>query len=55
MKAMLQTRRPGPGFQQALGWWIVSMDSADEGFVFHGGETPGYSSSVAYDPRPKLA
>jgi CubicO group peptidase (beta-lactamase class C family) len=53
MKAMLQTRRPGPGFQQALGWWIISMDSADEGFVFHGGETPGYSSSVAYDPKTK--
>jgi CubicO group peptidase (beta-lactamase class C family) len=53
MQAMLQTRRPGPGFQQALGWWIVSMGPADDGFVFHGGETPGYSSSVAYDPKTK--
>jgi CubicO group peptidase (beta-lactamase class C family) len=51
MQAMLQTRRPGPGFQQGLGWWIISMGSADEGFVFHGGETPGYSTSVAYDPK----
>jgi CubicO group peptidase (beta-lactamase class C family) len=54
MQAMPKTRRPGPGFQQALGWWIVSMGSADEGFVFHGGETPGYSSSVAYDPKTRV-
>ncbi len=51
MAAMLEPRRPGPGFQQALGWWIVSMKDGDEGFVFHGGQTPGFSSSLGYDPR----
>ncbi len=54
MAAMLETRRPGPGFQQALGWWIVSMGAGDEGFVFHGGQTPGFSSSVGFDPRTRV-
>ena len=51
MAAMLQTRRPGQGFQQALGWWIVSLGQGDEGFLFHGGQTRGYSSAVAYDGK----
>jgi len=54
MKAMLETRRPGPSFQQALGWWVVSLSDGDAGFVFHGGETPGFWSSVAYDPHESV-
>ena len=51
MRSMLNTRRPGPGFQQALGWWVVPLTPGDEGIVFHGGQTPGFSSAIAYDPK----
>jgi CubicO group peptidase (beta-lactamase class C family) len=51
MASMLTTRRPGPGFQQALGWWIVSLKEGDPGFVFHGGQTSGFASSVGFDPQ----
>jgi CubicO group peptidase (beta-lactamase class C family) len=54
MAAMLKTRRPGPSFQQALGWWVVSMKEGDDGFVFHGGETPGFSGGIAYDPKTRV-
>jgi serine-type D-Ala-D-Ala carboxypeptidase/endopeptidase len=55
MTAMLQTRRPGQGFfQQALGWWIVSLGDRDEGFLFHGGQNRGYSSAVAYDAKARV-
>jgi len=54
MAAMLETRHPGPSFQQALGWWIISMGEGDPGFVFHGGETPGFSSTLAYDPKTRV-
>jgi len=51
MSAMLRTRRPGPGFQQGLGWWIVSLGPGDDGFIFHGGQTAGNFSAAAYDPK----
>jgi CubicO group peptidase (beta-lactamase class C family) len=51
MAAMLQTRRPGPGLKQALGWWIVMVGPQDEGFVAFGGQTPGYATTIAYDPK----
>jgi CubicO group peptidase (beta-lactamase class C family) len=51
MASMLATRRPGPSFQQALGWWIVALKDGDPGFVFHGGQTSGFSSSVGFDPE----
>ena len=54
MAAMLETRRPGPSFQQALGWWIISMGEGDPGFVLYGGETPGFSSTFAYDPKSRV-
>src|SRR5262249_40361594 len=54
MADMLQTRRPGPNFQQALGWWVLPLEPGDEGIVFHGGQTPGYSSAVAYDPKTRV-
>ena len=53
MQRMISVRRPGPGFQQALGWWVVSLGSGDDGFIFHGGQTPGFSSAIAYDPKSK--
>jgi CubicO group peptidase (beta-lactamase class C family) len=54
MAAMLQTRRPGPGFQQALGWWIVLAAPGDEGIVAFGGQTLGYASTIAYDPKSHI-
>jgi CubicO group peptidase (beta-lactamase class C family) len=50
MASMLRTRRPGPGLEQALGWWIVKVGADDDGFVAFGGQTPGYATTVAYDP-----
>jgi CubicO group peptidase (beta-lactamase class C family) len=54
MAAMLGTRRPGPGLDQALGWWIVKLGPADDGFVAFGGQTLGYAATVAYDPKTSL-
>jgi serine-type D-Ala-D-Ala carboxypeptidase/endopeptidase len=54
MAAMLETRRAGPSFQQALGWWILSMGDGDPGFAFHPGDTPGFSSIVAFDPKSRV-
>jgi len=54
MASMLATRRPGPGFQQALGWWIVALKEGDRGFVFHGGQTSGFASSVGFDPETQV-
>jgi CubicO group peptidase (beta-lactamase class C family) len=54
MASMLETRRPGPGWEQTLGWWIVSTGPEDNGFATHGGETPGYTCTVAYDPKTRI-
>ncbi len=51
MAAMLETRRPGPGLEQALGWWIVKVGLDDPGFVAFGGQTLGYATTVAFDPK----
>ncbi len=49
--SMLDTHRQGPGFEQALGWWVIGK--GDDKIVFFGGETLGYTSSIAYDPKTK--
>jgi CubicO group peptidase (beta-lactamase class C family) len=54
MAAMLETQRPGPTLTQALGWWIIPFGPGDDGVVFFGGETLGYASSIAYDPRTRV-
>jgi D-alanyl-D-alanine-carboxypeptidase/D-alanyl-D-alanine-endopeptidase len=51
MAAMLRTRRPGPGLEQALAWWIVKVGQDDDGFVAFGGQTAGFASTIAYDPE----
>lgn len=48
---MLKTRRPAPGFQQALGW-MVQMTPAGE-LLVHDGQTLGFASAVAYDARTR--
>ena len=50
--AMLETRRPGLGFEQALGWMILAFPQA-EGLITHDGGTSGYASSIAYDPSTR--
>jgi D-alanyl-D-alanine-carboxypeptidase/D-alanyl-D-alanine-endopeptidase len=54
MAAMLETRRPGPGWPQTLGWWIVLSGQGDDGIVAFGGQTLGYASTVAYDPKMRV-
>jgi CubicO group peptidase (beta-lactamase class C family) len=54
MASMLQTRRPGPGLEQALGWWIVKVGADDEGFVAFGGQTLGYAATLAFDPKTRV-
>jgi serine-type D-Ala-D-Ala carboxypeptidase/endopeptidase len=54
MAATLQTRRPGPNLQQALGWWIIPFGPGDEGIVTSAGTTFGFSATVAYDPKTRI-
>jgi len=54
MAAMFETRRPGPGVEQALGWWIVKVGADDAGFVAFGGQTLGYATTLAYDPKTRM-
>jgi D-alanyl-D-alanine-carboxypeptidase/D-alanyl-D-alanine-endopeptidase len=55
MTAMLETRRPGgPNLMQAVGWWVVSMGPGDDGIVAFGGQTLGYASTLAYDPKTRV-
>ena len=51
LTAMLETRRPGPGIPQALGWWIVATGPGDDGIIAHDGGTLGFASAIAYDPK----
>lgn len=52
LPAMLETRRQGPGFQQTLGWMAIGKAPDDE-ILFHDGQTLGFASSIAYDPRSR--
>ena len=52
LPTMLEMRRQGPGFQQALGWMVISRTPDDE-ILFHDGQTLGFASSIAYDPRAR--
>jgi D-alanyl-D-alanine-carboxypeptidase/D-alanyl-D-alanine-endopeptidase len=54
MQATLATRRAAPNFTQALGWWIVSFGTGDEGIITHSGETFGFSATVALDPKARV-
>ena len=49
MPGMLAIRRQAPGFQQALGWMVLSAGPG-EGLLLHDGNTLGFASSVVYDP-----
>ena len=53
LTTMLETRRPGPGIPQALGWWIVATGPGDDGIVTHDGGTLGFASSIAYDSKTR--
>jgi D-alanyl-D-alanine-carboxypeptidase/D-alanyl-D-alanine-endopeptidase len=52
MAAMLITRRPSSGGEQALGWMITGSD--DDQLVVHDGATFGYASSMAWDPKTRV-
>ena len=54
MTAMLETRRPGPGLQQALGWWVISFGPGGDGFITFAGETFGYACTLAYDAKLRI-
>ncbi len=54
MARMLETRRPGPGLEQALGWWLVRIGPEDEGFVAFGGQTAGFATTIAFDPKTRV-
>ena len=53
LPTMLATRHEGPGFLQTLGWWIVSTGPEDPGILAHDGQTLGFASAIAYDPRTR--
>ncbi len=56
MSKMLETRRPMAGLDgdqgklvQAIGWWAVGQGG--DLVVFHDGVCPGFTASVAFDPK----
>jgi CubicO group peptidase (beta-lactamase class C family) len=51
MAAMLSTRRPSSGGEQALGWMIIG--NGDDQLIVHDGATFGYASSMAWDPKAR--
>jgi CubicO group peptidase (beta-lactamase class C family) len=51
LPTMLATRHEGPGFVQTVGWWIVSTGPDDPAILAHDGQTLGFASAIAYDPR----
>jgi len=53
MEKMLEIQRPGPGFRQALGWWVFET-GAGSTFETHEGGTFGYSSTIAYDAKSHI-
>ena len=52
MAALLQTRRPAGGHEQALGWWIIG--AGEDAIVFHDGGSFGFSSSLAWQPQRRV-
>ena len=51
MAAMLSTRRPSPGGEQALGWMVEGK--GDDQLVVHDGGTFGFASSMVWDPKKR--
>jgi hypothetical protein len=55
MKAMLDMTRPGAdwlaflGGRQALGWWVIGKEN--DQIIAHAGDTIGFSSSLAHNPK----
>lgn len=52
MAAMLSTRRPAPGGEQALGWMVTGK--GDDQLIVHDGGTFGYASSMVWDPGQRV-
>lgn len=52
MAAMLSTRRPIDGSEQALGWVVTGK--GDDQLIMHEGGTWGYASYVAFDPTRRV-
>jgi CubicO group peptidase (beta-lactamase class C family) len=53
LTTMLDTRRTGPGFQQALGWWLFASPGGDDVILAHDGGTLGFASTIAYDRKAR--
>jgi CubicO group peptidase (beta-lactamase class C family) len=51
MAAMLNTRRPSPGGEQAIGWMVEGKN--DDQLIVHDGGTFGFASSMAWDPKKR--
>ena len=51
MAAMLSTRRPSPGGEQALGWMVEGR--GDDQLFVHDGGTFGFASSMVWDPKKR--
>ena len=52
MAAMLSTRRPSPGGEQALGWMVEGK--GDDQLIVHDGGTFGFASSMVWDPKKRV-
>ncbi len=52
LPTMLSIRRQAPGFQQALGWMVLAPAGGDE-LLFHDGQTLGFASAIAYEPKTR--
>jgi CubicO group peptidase (beta-lactamase class C family) len=53
LPTMLSTRRQAPGFQQALGWMVLASPAGGDELLFHDGQTLGFASSMAYEPKTR--
>jgi CubicO group peptidase (beta-lactamase class C family) len=51
MAAMLNTRRPSPAGEQAIGWMVEGKN--DDQLIVHDGGTLGFASSMAWDPKKR--
>jgi hypothetical protein len=52
MAAMIRTRRPIDGSEQALGWVVTGK--GDDQLVMHDGFTWGYASYMAWNPATRI-